>query len=382
MSMERTRGLVAILLLVGIVAAAVLWRPAAPGSDSTPAQPALPTIVVITPTSPAEAESGQMPTLTPSPTSTLPPEQSSASPTPETFYASQLAGMMVASPGGSSSDDSSPAWNPPPMGVPIARHPNDHYWLIRPIASDSVNYPLDRYLYGSDGIVNEYRVHHGIDLVNPVGVQVMAAGSGTVIWAGRGHTNEYESISSYGNVIVIEHDFSYHGRPVYTLYAHLAEFLVSPGQHVQAGDPIGLIGDTGITSGSHLHFEVRVGRDSYYAVRNPMLWIAPYTGTGVVAGRVTDSDGQIIYDLSIALVNLETGSVDRRTSTYANYSVNADDAWGETFVFADMPAGHYLATASLEDVTWSGEVVVVPGATNWVEMARHEPAAGGIPTAP
>jgi len=262
------------------------------------------------------------------------------------------------------------------MDVPIARQPNDHYWLIRPIASNSVNYALDRYLYGADGIVNEYRVHHGIDLVNPVGVQVMAAGSGTVIWAGRGHANEYESISSYGNTIVIEHDFSYRGRPVYTLYAHLAAFLVTPGQIVQAGAPIGLIGDTGITSGSHLHFEVRVGRNSYYAVRNPALWIAPYTGTGTVAGRITGADGQVIYDLSLALVNLETGSVDQRVTTYASYNVSSDDAWGETFVFADVPAGRYLITASLENVTWAGEVTIVPGATNWVDMVRHEPTGG------
>jgi murein DD-endopeptidase MepM/ murein hydrolase activator NlpD len=371
--MERARGPIAVLLLAGIVAAAVLSRPAPAGSsDSNPAQPAMPTIVIITPTSLASADTEQTPTPTPSPTPTLPPQPGGPSPTPETFTAQQLAGMLSSQAGGLQSDASAPEWNPPPMDVPIARHPNDHYWLIRPIASDSVNYALDRYLYGSNGIVDDYRVHHGIDLVNPVGVEVLAAGGGTVIWAGRGHTNEYESISSYGNVIVIEHDFSYRGRPVYTLYAHLAAFLVSPGQHVQAGDPIGLIGDTGITSGSHLHFEVRISRDSYYAVRNPALWIAPYTGTGVVAGRITDADGQIIYDLSIALVNLETGSVDQRATTYANYSVNADDGWNETFAFADVPAGHYLVTASLEDVTWAGDVVVVPGATNWAEMIRHD----------
>jgi len=376
--MKRARGLIAVLLLLGVAAAAVLSRPA-PANDNrfTPAS-----VVMLTrPVTPSilpevTTEEPETTIVIPTPTPTSPAQQGPPTATPETYYAQQLAGMLTAQPAEEQPGTPLSTWNPPPMDVPIARHPNDHYWLIRPIASDSVNYALDRYLYGADGIVNEYRVHHGIDLPNPVGVQVMAAGSGTVIWAGRGHANEYESISSYGNTIVIEHDFSYRGRPVYTLYAHLAAFLVAPGQIVRAGDPIGLIGDTGITSGSHLHFEVRVGRDSYYAVRNPALWIAPYTGTGTIAGRITDADGQIVYDLSLALVNLETGSVEQRVTTYASYSISSDDAWGENFVFADVSAGRYLVTASLDDVTWAGETAVVPGATNWVDMVCYG-ATGG-----
>ncbi len=83
---------------------------------------------------------------------------------------------------------------------------------------------------------------------NPIGQTVRAAGSGTVIWAADGLRTEgatFQSSPSYGNVVVIQHDFGYRGQPLYTLYAHLSAVLVTAGDYVNMGDAIGLVGNTG-----------------------------------------------------------------------------------------------------------------------------------------
>lgn len=87
--------------------------------------------------------------------------------------------------------------------------------------------------------------HKGVDIGAPANSAVLASGSGTVV-------KSYYS-SSYGNYIAIDH-----GGGVVTGYAHMNKRLVSVGQTVSAGDKIGLIGSTGISTGNHLHFEVYV----------------------------------------------------------------------------------------------------------------------------
>lgn len=260
------------------------------------------------------------------------------------------------------------SWNPPPLQVPLARHPYDHYWLIRPVASNYINYGLSWYPYGSDGPDNDLRIHHGLDIPNPIGVEIKAAGSGTVVVAGRGFVSELETIGAYGNVIAIQHDFGYRGQAVYTLYAHLSSILVKVGDHVQAGDLIGLIGATGLVSGPHVHFEVRVGSNGYYYVRNPELWMAPYAGTGVIAGALLFSNGAPAADVSIDVIDVNTGQITRSTTSYAGFGVNPDDSWDENFVVADVPTGRYRLLATFGGTTWTGEVAVREGMTNWVDM--------------
>ena len=89
------------------------------------------------------------------------------------------------------------------------------------------------------------RVHNGIDLAAGSGTPIRAAGAGTVITAGpRG---------AYGNTVIIDH-----GRSVATLYAHQRAVSVTVGQKVTAGQVVGSVGSTGLSTGPHLHFEVRV----------------------------------------------------------------------------------------------------------------------------
>lgn len=95
------------------------------------------------------------------------------------------------------------------------------------------------------------RVHHGIDigLGGRSNVEVVAAESGTVV-------QSYYS-PSYGNTVLIRHNVD--GQTITTLYAHLENRAVSSGQHVSRGDFLGYMGNTGRSTGPHLHFEVHEG---------------------------------------------------------------------------------------------------------------------------
>jgi murein DD-endopeptidase MepM/ murein hydrolase activator NlpD len=89
------------------------------------------------------------------------------------------------------------------------------------------------------------RLHAGIDMAAPIGEPIFAAGSGVVQSAGWG--------GGYGNLIQVDH-----GNGVLTRYAHLSQIKVTPGQPVSKGTLIGLMGTTGASTGSHLHFETRI----------------------------------------------------------------------------------------------------------------------------
>jgi murein DD-endopeptidase MepM/ murein hydrolase activator NlpD len=374
--MSRSRGLLFFLLVGALTLLAFIARPERASVASEDVPLSVPT------TTPAEHGLGVAPTATsPPPTAGRQSAAASSSSqagdpsaTPLAFFASEL---QTPAPGRTPSDNGSPpdGWNPPPLEVPIARHPYDHYWLIRPVGSNYNNFGLPHYPYGSNGPANDLRIHHGVDLANPIGIKIYAAAPGTVLSADKGHFNEYESITSYGNTVVVEHDFGYRGQPVYTLYAHLSAMLVRKGDRVEAGQVIGLIGSTGQVSGPHVHFEVRIGRNSYFAVRNPDLWMAPYVGTGVIAGQLALEDGELAEDAPITVIDLATGQVVYRTTTYAGFGVNPDDYWGENFTIPDVPTGHYLITGRYNATTWSAEVEVLAGVTNWAEMERHDPGA-------
>ncbi len=89
--------------------------------------------------------------------------------------------------------------------------------------------------------------HKGLDIAGPSGTAVLAADAGLVIRA----DDEY---SGFGNLIMVQHD---NGDVTY--YAHLSGFAVSAGEYVEQGQCIGYMGSTGVSSGSHLHFEIRLG---------------------------------------------------------------------------------------------------------------------------
>jgi len=94
-------------------------------------------------------------------------------------------------------------------------------------------------------ITGKTRMHTGLDMHGDAGTPIRAAEDGKVIFSGiKG---------GYGKAIMIDH-----GGGMVTLYAHQSKLLVKEGQRVTAGDVIGLVGSTGLSTGPHLHFEVRI----------------------------------------------------------------------------------------------------------------------------
>lgn len=280
-------------------------------------------------------------------------------------------------------------WQPPPLREPLSIDPRDHYWLARPVDSNAVNFGTFDYPYGSDGPFNTYRVHHGLDMVNPIGENVRAAGPGIVLWAATGFRVEAPDgtltegpVTSYGNTVLIQHSFSYRGQPIYTLYAHLSAIMVTRGQQVETGDIIGLVGETGQVTGPHVHFEVRLGQNSWWSVRNPVLWVVPYVGHGTLAGRVYGPDGELLADQDISVIDRETGRIVQTTTSYIPADINQDgvsdinpdDVYQENFAVGEIPEGRFRVVTRIDGQQVSRSIDVFEGTTTFVELALPEEA--------
>ncbi|MBV8087380.1 MAG: M23 family metallopeptidase [Candidatus Dormibacteraeota bacterium] len=93
--------------------------------------------------------------------------------------------------------------------------------------------------------------HTGLDIAAPMDTPLHAAASGVILLA-TSSVDVTGHLAGYGNYVVIGHSGGF-----MTLYGHMDRLLVSPGQHVNAGDVIGLLGSTGWSTGPHVHFEIR-----------------------------------------------------------------------------------------------------------------------------
>ena len=94
-------------------------------------------------------------------------------------------------------------------------------------------------------ILHVARAHEGLDVSAPMGTPIEAPANGTIVQSG------WEA--GYGNTITIDH-----GYGIVTKFAHASRLLVRVGQHVDRGDRIALVGNTGLSTGPHLHYEVHV----------------------------------------------------------------------------------------------------------------------------
>ncbi len=276
-------------------------------------------------------------------------------------------------------------WRPPPYEVPLSLHPDDHYWLSRPIPSNRRSYDLEWYPFGNDVQIAElapYRIHHGIDLPNPQGTTVLACASGTVVHAGP-LPSPRDGVNYYGNTVIVRHDWQWQGQDVYTLYAHTLELFVAVGEHVEQGQLIAGVGSSGEVTNSHLHLEVRVGSNSYGSARNPALWLAPYEGWGTLAGRFVDRRGRKIPGATITVTPVNVEAAVRKQSTYS-LAVRSADVWQENFVIGDLPAGRYTLLISVNNITYRRDVELLPGRTTFEIISTqfdYIPTATPIPTA-
>ncbi|MFF0744111.1 M23 family metallopeptidase [Streptomyces sp. NPDC004111] len=117
--------------------------------------------------------------------------------------------------------------------------------------------------FGRGGTMWSHK-HSGQDFAVPVGTKVRAAAAGVVVKAGP---NGGGDGPAYGNAIVVRH-----ADRTYSQYAHLSRIQVRPGQQVAAGQQIALSGNTGNSSGPHLHFEIRT-TPNYGSAVNPVAYL-------------------------------------------------------------------------------------------------------------
>lgn len=114
---------------------------------------------------------------------------------------------------------------------------------IQPVSESKLRQMASGYGYRRDPVYGTTKFHEGMDFACPIGTPVYATGNGKVIFAGWQ--------SGYGNLIEIDHGYQY-----VTRYAHLSKIDVKEGQTVERGELIGAVGNTGKSTGPHLHYEV------------------------------------------------------------------------------------------------------------------------------
>jgi murein DD-endopeptidase MepM/ murein hydrolase activator NlpD len=157
---------------------------------------------------------------------------------------------------------------PASIGTPPTAPVNaDGTQLIWPAHRVSIAQPFGPSPYPFEPAFGGYpHFHTGIDLSGPLGTPIVAAADGVVAAADV-------STVGYGNHVIIAH-----AGGLLTLYGHLEAMLVKPGDVVKAGQPIGLLGSTGNSTGPHCHFEVRASGTPVDP--RPFLPTLPINATG------------------------------------------------------------------------------------------------------
>jgi len=247
-----------------------------------------------------------------------------------------------------------------------------HTWFERPIALTDQPYIDQTYRYGST-MGGNFQQHQGVEFNNPDGTPVHAIGDGVVVFAGPAERG--------ANTVAIRHDRRLKGLIICSTYYHNAQLLVSVGQRVKAGDVIALVGNTGRATNDHLHLELHAApadsvplivdpneRFPKYTV-NPELWIRPLPGTGIVAGRVWDAQGQPAQQVRVyGLVKAEPQETPYSyAETYGEHN-HPDPDYREHFAVSDVEPGEYTLAVAVGGRRMTRRVRVEADRVTWVEF--------------
>lgn len=115
---------------------------------------------------------------------------------------------------------------------------------IQPITNRQLKHMASGFGYRLHPIYKTYKMHTGIDFTAPTGTPIYATGNGRVALVELGHRG-------YGNHVVVHHGFGYQ-----SLYGHMSRVKVRPGQLIRRGELIGYVGNSGLSSAPHLHYEI------------------------------------------------------------------------------------------------------------------------------
>jgi murein DD-endopeptidase MepM/ murein hydrolase activator NlpD len=204
------------------------------------------------------------------------------------------------------------------------------------------------YLYGEPRLNNPGLAHTAIDISISYDT-VRSASDGTVWFVGYdpgNPTGGYEP-TGCGNYLFVQSPSG--SVYLYLLYCHLSVPLVTNGQTVVRGTPIAVSGNTGNSTGPHLHFELRLGTPSSAGSktrRNPELWVA-ISGMGAIYGRVPNAPNSTRVDISPDPKPRPPYSTFSYALTYnfGDPAIGSDDVYGENYAIGDVKPGTYTITA-------------------------------------
>ncbi len=145
--------------------------------------------------------------------------------------------------GGDWEDDSKALWETDESVLSTSLYRDDSVNAMAIPVAGKITSPFG---YRQHPIYGKRLFHNGVDIGAEEGTEIVAALSGTVKEAGAEET--------FGNYVILSH-----GNDLFTVYAHCKTLLVKKGQSVEKGEAIALVGSTGVSTGPHLHFEVRWG---------------------------------------------------------------------------------------------------------------------------
>lgn len=259
-----------------------------------------------------------------------------------------------------------------PGGQAIEPSDREHFWFRRAVGPED-NTRLDQtYTYGST-MGGNFQQHQGVEFNNPEGTSIRAIGDGVVASAGQAEGGS--------NTVVILHDQRYGDEYVWSTYYHNVDLTVETGDSVKAGDIIAHAGNTGRATNDHLHLEIHTtpGTDPLVVsdpdvrypphTRNPQLWLEPLPGTGVIAGRVFDGNGDPVPGARIYGVT-KPGPQETPFSFAETYEDRAypDPLFDEHFAIGDVPAGIHVLGVEIDDQKVWRKVRVAAGKVTEVEF--------------
>jgi murein DD-endopeptidase MepM/ murein hydrolase activator NlpD len=247
-------------------------------------------------------------------------------------------------------------------------------WLQRPIARRDNRYIDQTYRYGST-MGGNFQQHQGVEFNNPDGTPVLAAGPGTVVFAGKAEAGAL-TVSIRHDTTVTKAGVAYR---LFSTYYHNSSLVVREGERVRTGQEIARVGNTGRATNDHLHLELSASpTDSLRAIVDPEqrfppyttnaeLWIEPLPGTGIVAGQVVGADGEPIRQARIyGLVKPEPRETPFSFAETYGDKGHSHPLYGEHFAVGDVPAGTYILGTEIGGRRVLRQVTVEPRKLTWV----------------
>jgi len=218
--------------------------------------------------------------------------------------------------------------------------------LERPVLEDIQIY--GSYLYGEERFWDSNNAHRGVDIWVSYDT-VYSASNGVVAFVGynpNDKTGGYEP-NGFGNYIRIKSKWN--KKDIFIYYAHLTKPIKTKDENVIIGEAIAISGNTGNSTGPHLHFEIREGTYLWNANRtrrNPELWFAK-AGMGAIYGRIPNASDNTRVDISPDPKPRPpyTTFVWAETYKFADPTIAGDDIYNENYAIGDVKPGTYTITA-------------------------------------